>query len=500
MNGEETAKALKGLNAGDAIRSLQAGVARRDITTDARDAIIHDRLYAKALVLKRDAITLVMLSLDAVAIGGIGDIKDDFLAKLHERIERELGIPACQVMVHATHTHPPGRLLCDDDAQVERTFDAVKCALKNLTPVVIGVGRGCDDRMIINRTLRLKDGKHWAIRQTNPCPPDEEVASLGPIDPSIGVLRIDRIDGRPLAVVYNYACHPLVGVPGGHVTANYPGFASQVIEEQLGDGAMALFLQGAAGDITEVCYKDIGRPRDAQPIGQVLGLRVLQAWREIKAADATLNALQKTVEFPRRTDIPERLEGLQCEQEKLLASLRYTSLNIKTFLPLYLQYRLSPDCPLDYAYGYLHAEQIGSQALSAMDDENRTNLKKYLSNINAMEKLARIQDKIETLKRHQAINAASGEATVRAVIQGYKIGACVMLAAPVEVLAEVGLNVKRASSYPHTFVLGFTNGYLHYGPPAADYDKGGYEVTECLLGPQWQAIYERAAQDIIRRL
>jgi hypothetical protein len=60
--------------------------------------------------------------------------------------------------------------------------------------------------------------------------------------------------------------------------------------------------------------------------------------------------------------------------------------------------------------------------------------------------------------------------------------------------------VKRASPYTHTFVAAFSNGYMHYGPPAAYYDLGGYEVTECLLAPEWQQLYEAKAQEVIRRL
>lgn len=67
-------------------------------------------------------------------------------------------------------------------------------------------------------------------------------------------------------------------------------------------------------------------------------------------------------------------------------------------------------------------------------------------------------------------------------------------------LVQVGLNVKNASPYEHTFVAAFSNGYIHYGPPAADYDKGGYEVTECLLAPEWQNLYEDKARNVIRRL
>ena len=67
-------------------------------------------------------------------------------------------------------------------------------------------------------------------------------------------------------------------------------------------------------------------------------------------------------------------------------------------------------------------------------------------------------------------------------------------------LVEVGLNVKKASPYKHTFMAAYSNGYMHYGVPAADYDKGGYEVTECLLAPEWQQIYEQKANEIIRKL
>ncbi len=486
--------------AGGASGGLRAGVAKRDISTDAEDVVVRDRLYAKALVLDDGRTKLAILSMDAVAIGGICDVQDDFLPRLRGRIQEELKIPGSHVLVHATHTHPPGRLLCDDAQQVERAFDAVSRAMQQMTPVRVGAGRGREDRIIMNRTLRLKNGRHWTIRLSNPSPPDDEVAGLGPIDPEIGILRIDRMDGRPLCVVYNYACHPLVGVPGGHVTANYPGFASKAIEESLGHDAMALFLQGAAGDIAEVVYKDVNHPRDSEPIGSMLGLSTLKALKDIRVCDAGLSIISETVTFPRRDDIPERIEGLLQEQADLLQSLRFASLNVKSFVPLYIKYALDPDHPSDYAYRYLHAEQIGSDDLAAMDAENRRNMQKYLSNVRAMEELTRIQDKIATLERHKAINDEADNKPIPAEVQGIRIGDFVLVTAPVEVLAEIGLRIKRASPHEHTFMAAFSNGYMHYGPPAADYDKGGYEVTECLLGPGWEAIYEAKARQILGRL
>ncbi|MCX5642024.1 MAG: hypothetical protein NTY10_02090, partial [Candidatus Omnitrophica bacterium] len=450
---------------------------------------------------------VVIIAMDTTAIGGRGitrgmlnDVGDDFLLNLRGRIQEKLKIPGCNVLVNASHTHPSGRLLCDDSEQLNRIFDAVKQAMRNMTAVKVGVGCGREDRITMNRNLRLKNGKNWTIRHTNPCPPDEEVAGVGPIDPEIGILRVDRIDGRTLAVVYNFACHPLFGDPQGAITANFPGIASKVIEDTLGNDAMALFLQGAGGDIVDVFFKDFNLTRDIKPLGTMLGLSTLKALKNIRTKNTSLSVISEMIALPRRTDIPKRVKELEREQAELLKSLRFTSLNFKSFLPLYVKHALNPEYPSDYSYRYLQAEKISNEELSAMDDHNRRSVKKYLRNIYAMEKLTRIQDDIATLKKHQAINDESGKSTVSAEVQGIKIGDCVLITSPAEVLVEIGLNVKKASPYKHTFLAAFSNGYLHYGPPATEYSRGGYEVTECLLAPQWQKIFEKKANEIIRRL
>lgn len=486
---------------------LRAGMAKSNITTEAKTAVVSDPLYAKVLVLDDGMRKVAIIAMDTTAIGGrkisqgiLSDVGEEFLPALRDRLQTELGIPGHHVLVNASHTHPPGRLLCSDTEQVTRTFDAVRRAISNMVPVKVGAGIGRENRITINRTLRLKNGRHWTIRNSNPCPPDDLVEALGPIDPDLGVLRVDHLDGRPMAVVYNFACHPLSGIPGEGISAYFPGFASKVIEETLGEGTMALFLQGAGGDIIDILFKDINSSRDTEPLGTKLGLSVLKAYRDIQTKVAGLNVVSETIRLPRRTDIPEVIETLYREQAELLASLRFTSLNFKTFLPLYIKYAINPDFPSDYSYRYLQAQKIGSNEFSILDTENRQKIEKYLRNIDAMERLTQIQDNIETLKKHQAINDQAGESTIVAEVQGIKIGECVLITSPAELLVQIGLNIKKASPYPHTFVAAFSNGYLHYGPPAGDYGKGGYEVTECLLAPEWQQIYEQKANEILHRL
>ncbi len=487
--------------------TLRAGIARSDITTDAKDRRIRDPLYAKALVLDDDTTRLVIVTMDTTAIGArrvsagiLDDVGEAFLPTLRERIERELGIPGGHVLVNASHTHPPGRLLCDDDEQVARTFDAVARAARSMTPVRIGCGVGRDERISVNRTLRLKNGRHWTVRHANPCPPDEAVAALGPTDPQIGVLRIDRLDGRPLALVYNFACHLLFADAHASISANFPGVASRLIEDTLGHGAMALFLQGACGDIIDVLFKDFGRPRDIEPLGAMLGLSTLEAARTIECTDANLHVVSRRIDLPRRTDIAHRIALLREEQEQLLESLRSTSLNIKSFLPLYNRDRFSPDRPSEDVYRYMRDEQISSDKHTAMDAWNRNLVGKYLENIHAMERLVVIQEDIRTFEKHQKLNEEAGQSTIEAELQGIRIGDFVLLTAPIEILTEVALSIKGASPHPHTFIAAFSNGYMHYGAPADYYDKGGYEVTECLLAPQWQGLFEKAAAEILGSL
>jgi neutral ceramidase len=47
----------------------------------------------------------------------------------------------------------------------------------------------------------------------------------------------------------------------------------------------------------------------------------------------------------------------------------------------------------------------------------------------------------------------------------------------VEMLTEIGMEIKKGSPFKHTFVITHCNGYSGYLPPAELYKEGGYEVT-----------------------
>lgn len=476
--------------------NLTAGVAKVDIT-NVEAGPVNDRLWAKALVVKSDSTTAVIITVDAVAIGEIGHIKNDYLPKVRARIEKELGIQPTSVLVNASHCH--GVVCSDVD---ERTFQAVKLATQNMVPVRVGAGRGHEDRVSENRRLKLKNGKELDVRHAYSLPADAEVAEIGPIDPDIGILRLDRTDGRTLAVIYQFACHPIQGVPNKGNTADMTGFASQVIEDNLSDGTIALFLQGCGGDINPITYKDVNSPRNAEPLGNMLGLSTLKALRKIASRDdARLRVINETLALP-RADLAERIASLEAEQIKQLQSLKGTSLNLKTFLPLIVKYRLDEEFPSYYSHKYLLEKKLGRDDLSKLDDENRRHIQQYIDNIHTMEQLTRTQTNLALLKKHQAQNVAAGKRTIDVEVVGLRIGDFALVTFPGELTVRIGLGIKQRSPHKLTFVSGYTNGYIYYSPTAEQLLNvgGAQEDSDCILAPEWQALFESKVAELLKKL
>jgi hypothetical protein len=485
------------LSMADAVAApLRAGAAKVDVTnTQAGPA--NDPLFAKALVLSDGATTVVIATVDAVAIGEIGPLGNDYLGNVRARIQQDLGIPPANVLVNASHCH--GRVCADAD---QRTVQAVKQAFQAMVPVAVGAGAGHEDRIMENRRLQRKDGREIDVRHAYSLPPDEEIAGVGPIDPEIGVLRLDGKDGRTVAVVYNFACHPIHGVPSGENTADLTGFASRVIEDNLSEGTIAIFLQGCAGDVNPLWYKDVDHPRDAEPLGNTLGLSTLRALRKVRTReDDRLKVLQRVVELP-RADLSGRITAMEAEQDKLVRSFRGTSLNLKTFIPLIVKYQMSGEFPSNYAHRYLHERAMGRTGLDHLDAENRANMEQYIHNIHTMEELTRLQTNLALLRKHQATNQASAKKTIDVELTGLRVGDFVLLTFPGELTVQTGLNVKEASPHELTFVAAYTNGYIYYVPTAQQLrNRGGaQEDSDCLVAPEWQPIFEKQAAQMLHAL
>jgi hypothetical protein len=471
-------------------QELRAGVARVDITDHAAGPV-NDPCFAKALVLENGQTKAVLVTVDAVAIGEIGRIGNGFLATVRAAAEEDLGIPASGVIINASHCH--GVVRADT---VRLVIDVVRKAAGNLRPVKVAAGNGSEGRISENRRMLLKDGTQVDMRRAYAMPVDETVATIGPIDPQVGLLRLDLADGQPLAVVYHFACHPIMNPPSKGNSADYPGFASKTIEGALGGEAMAFFVQGCGGDINPIRYKETSRPADAEPLGTMLGATVLAAARKLEPrADATLKVSREVMDLPRAADFQNRIKAIEAEQTRLLVALKATNINFKAFLPLMLQHKLWPEHPSHHVQSYLR----DGKPIEQLDADNRALVDSYLANIAVMEQLTRLNTNLALLKRHLAQTEAAGGKPLEVEVCGLRVGDFKLVTFPGEITVQVGLNIKKAVNDPHAHVSGYTNGYIYYTPTADQRLNKGYAQEDCdtLVAPAWQRLFEAMAAQVV---
>jgi neutral ceramidase len=210
--------------------------------TPAADALppnyrgINDRLYARALVVTSGATRAALVTLDA------GGIPDALWREVSARLASELDIPTTHLLLGATHTHSAPRQQAP--GYVDSIVDAVRAAAANLQPARMAYGTGVS-YINVNRTMIKPDTGRWG----------EGPNYAGPSDKTVAVLAFETLEGAPIALYYNYAVHGVIAGQLDEVSGDIPGATSTYIEESLGDGVVALWSLGAAGDQNPVFFQ-----------------------------------------------------------------------------------------------------------------------------------------------------------------------------------------------------------------------------------------------------
>jgi len=128
----------------------------------------------------------------------------------------------------------------------------------------------------------------------------------GPVDRQIGLVRLERPDGVPIALVANYSMHgTALGGQWMEISGDAPGIAAAYVEEKLGGEVPVLYVNGAAGNIAPI-YTTQSSARAAH-LGEfrvLLGDKILAANATLAAAgQARLTLLETFVETPRKAGL-----------------------------------------------------------------------------------------------------------------------------------------------------------------------------------------------------
>ncbi|MBI5772062.1 MAG: neutral/alkaline non-lysosomal ceramidase N-terminal domain-containing protein [Verrucomicrobia bacterium] len=281
---------------------FKAGVARRDITP--REAVpmwgyggrhaelstgTLDPLHAVAIVLQAGESRLAIVGLDLGRSPA-----EASLQRIRARLKAELGIEHSLIAGSHTH-HGPVLELADAPGKGRDRFDATLRYYAQLEDaIVLAVATADKTRVSAKIATGAVDLDGFnRNRQTKREPK--------PVDRTLTVLRLDRADtDQPLAVIVNFAAHP-TSIPAQTMkfSADFVGATKATIEKEF--GGMALFMQGAAGDLSANRGK-----KDYLAFGEALGHEAAKLAATLKPVAVTKPSLavrEERFRFEPRTNL-----------------------------------------------------------------------------------------------------------------------------------------------------------------------------------------------------
>lgn len=227
---------------------LKVGAARVDITPAAEDLAapfetIGDRVHLRAVVIESGGRRAV------IVIADVPTISAPVAADIKMRISAAAKVPQTQIVLGTTHTHnvlrvapeTVGIILPGSARFVEQVtaaaVQAVRKAVDDLQPARAGTGKGKAYLVGNRNTWSAAHGRYISGVDRD---------GVEPIDHTLGVVKFERLDGKPIAYLLNYAIEPVIAMATkSEVSGDVPGATSRIIEER--SGAVALFTVGAAG-------------------------------------------------------------------------------------------------------------------------------------------------------------------------------------------------------------------------------------------------------------
>ncbi len=260
---------------------------------------IRDPLTARILVLsdRRNALALVVM--DLIRTFAVPEME-----QLRAQVKAETGI--AWVMLCASHDHsapemqeeyPGGKFPDWEQQTVQKIATGIHEVAGRLEPLRMGTGWGQVDIGHDRRFVQADGSIRMLWRNSTQI-------STYPVDPTVAVLRVDNARGGPLAILVNYACHPVVfTADNDFYSADYPGAMRRTVEKNLGGSPICFFLQGAAGNINPYVDKTPLEEDAAEMVrltGERLGREAVRVARQISTAsvpDAEITYSTDTLNF-----------------------------------------------------------------------------------------------------------------------------------------------------------------------------------------------------------
>jgi hypothetical protein len=213
------------------------------------------------------------------------------MEQIRKAVSEQAGVGT--VMISGSHTHHgPVIELTDRDGYGKGRFDDAVAYTKRLPELLIeAIVEAKSNAVPARMGVAKKNFELNRNRHTKHLPK--------PTDPMLAVLRFDDREGKPIAVVVNFAAHPVTeDTMVLKFSADYPGALQKQVEDSF--GANCVFMQGASGDMSPNRGDLTG-----QQYGMALGDHVVELAKSIETKVPEKPSIQSKVDhfhFASRVD------------------------------------------------------------------------------------------------------------------------------------------------------------------------------------------------------
>ncbi len=427
-------------------------------------------LLVTCLVVSDATTTVVILAADLVGM------TTPFADRLRAAVANAIGCQAGDVLINSSHSHAapwPGAIIklggeSDTWTDLERRYwdtlpdafaSAAIQALAQSREARVAGGVGHAPGLAVNRRERTADGR--TILGWN---------RDGFLDDSVPTLRIDGLDGLPIATVVSFGCHPVV--VGPEVPQAGPDFVGPLRQRttQLRGGGVTLFLQGAAGNVLPL-EAFVDRQGPEVVFGERLALEAAHAVADAEPRAMTIDHIA----YGSVTPISLYRRRVADEQPvQVVASAR----RIVEMPLLTAPDRATLEAEL--------AERSEDLARRAAAGETRATMNPVRYHISWIEHVLAMADD------GPLPTSVPGE------VWAVRLGDHAVVGTPGEIFGEIGAAVRAGSPAATTLFAGYCNGVLGYVATPEEHPFGGYEPAVSHRGYGQPAPFAPAAADLLR--
>jgi neutral ceramidase len=419
--------------------TLKAGASAADITPQDSQFLygypyverystgVHDPLYSSALYLSNEQAEVMFIANDGIFAG------KQVTQRARKRIADAVGIPTCNIMITATHTHSAPNTVdyvsCENDPVVPKADRGyIQIFEDGIVAAALEAYRKAQPAQV---GLAIADGTGVGTNRRDPS---------GPADPQVPVLMVKAADDDEwIACMLVYSMHPTVLHEDSKLASgDFPGMTRLYLQRHvLGEDCPVLYHTGPEGNQSPRHVTRANTFAEAERLGEMLGRAIAKMIpKVVYTSSVSLKSYQRSVEIPRRT-LPSVAEAAaKCKHAlQKLDHLRRTNAPP--------QETRTAECD------WFGAEETFTLAKAA--DEGR------------------LDDFYDLC--------------LPAEVQILKIGPWSFVGWPGEVFVEYALAVKER--HADTFVINLANGDLQgYIVTEEAALEGGYEASQALFGPE----------------